>query len=143
VARRNRAFFDTNLFVYLFDRDDPSRQQRAAELVAAHEQQDSIVISTQVLQEFFAVVTRKPAVRLSFARARREVERLATLDPVVVDPRLVLAAIDRSEAARLSIWDSLIVEAALRADCAVLYSEDLQHDRTIDNRLRVVNPFAS
>ena len=42
-----------------------------------------------------------------------------------------------------SFWDSLIVAAALSAGVAVLYSEDLQHGLNIDNRLRVLNPFAA
>lgn len=44
---------------------------------------------------------------------------------------------------QLSHWDSLIVAAALLADCEILYSEDLQHQQLFEKRLRVVNPFAT
>ena len=50
------------------------------------------------------------------------------------------AAIDLSINHTIAIWDALIVRAALVADCAVLYSEDMQHGRRID-RLQIVNPF--
>ncbi len=40
---------------------------------------------------------------------------------------------------RLS-WYSLIVAAALQAECGVLFSEDLQHDMRLGN-LKVENPF--
>jgi predicted nucleic acid-binding protein len=40
-----------------------------------------------------------------------------------------------------SHYDSLIITAALRAGCATLYSEDLQHSQLIDGRLDIVNPF--
>jgi predicted nucleic acid-binding protein len=40
----------------------------------------------------------------------------------------------------LSFWDALIVQAALDANCRVLYSEDFQSGRTIRG-LRIRNPF--
>jgi predicted nucleic acid-binding protein len=40
-----------------------------------------------------------------------------------------------------SFYDALIITAALDADCDVLFSEDLQHERTF-GELDVVNPFA-
>lgn len=42
---------------------------------------------------------------------------------------------------QLSIWDGLIVRAALASGCRVLYTEDLQHGRSFDG-LEVVDPFA-
>jgi predicted nucleic acid-binding protein len=42
---------------------------------------------------------------------------------------------------RFSNWDSLIIAAALLANCDILYSEDMQHGQTIDGALTVVNPF--
>jgi predicted nucleic acid-binding protein len=43
----------------------------------------------------------------------------------------------------ISLYDSLLIAAALIADCKVLYSEDLQHGQLIDRKLRVVNPFSA
>jgi hypothetical protein len=43
---------------------------------------------------------------------------------------------------QLTNWDSLIVAAALLADCDTLYSEDMQHGRLFENSLKVINPFA-
>jgi predicted nucleic acid-binding protein len=48
--------------------------------------------------------------------------------------------LDLAERYRFSVYDSLIVAAAIRAGCTVLYSEDLHHDQKID-RLRIRNPF--
>jgi predicted nucleic acid-binding protein len=41
------------------------------------------------------------------------------------------------------IYDALIVAAALDADCATLYSDDLQSGRVIDGRLTIHNPFSA
>ena len=40
-----------------------------------------------------------------------------------------------------SIFDALMIAAALRAGCGTLWSEDMQHGMAIDGRLRIVDPF--
>jgi len=52
----------------------------------------------------------------------------------------LLAAIDLCRLRQLSIWDALIVRAALASGCRVLYSEDLQDGQVIDG-LEIVSPF--
>ena len=72
--------------------------------------------------------------------ARARVEALSRLE--VVAPRVedLLAAIDLHRLHSLSIWDALVVRAALVSACRVLYTEDLQHGRRFE-ALEVVNPF--
>jgi predicted nucleic acid-binding protein len=40
-----------------------------------------------------------------------------------------------------SFWDSMMVASALNNHCSVLYSEDLQHNQIIEDRLQIINPF--
>jgi predicted nucleic acid-binding protein len=40
-----------------------------------------------------------------------------------------------------SLFDALIVTAAIETDCRTLLSEDLQHDRLVRG-VRIANPFA-
>jgi len=42
---------------------------------------------------------------------------------------------------RFSLYDSMLVAAALIAGAKIIYSEDLQHGQVIDHQLRVTNPF--
>ena len=56
-----RAFFDTNVLVYLFDEDSPAKQTRARGLFDQSAREGLIVLSPQVLQEFYVTVTRKLA----------------------------------------------------------------------------------
>jgi predicted nucleic acid-binding protein len=95
-------------------------------------------VSTQVLQEYFVAVTRKLAVDV--AVARRKVELFARYHVVVIDLDDILSAIDLHRLHQLSFWDALVVRAARQGGCSVLYSEDLQHGRSIDG-LTVLNPF--
>ena len=65
----SRTFFDTNVLVYLFDADSPDKQARAREALRERLESGAVVVSTQVLQEFFVTVTRKLARPLSAAEA--------------------------------------------------------------------------
>jgi predicted nucleic acid-binding protein len=133
-----RSFLDTNVLVYTHDEDAPAKQRRALELVAEHRRAGTGVVSLQVLQEYFATVTRKLGV--DAAVARRKVELLAELDVVVPDVADVLGAIDLHRLHGFSFWDALVVRAAKQAGCSVLLSEDLQDRREVDG-VRIVNPF--
>ena len=78
---------------------------------------------------------------LGSATAEEAVQAFAELPLVQIDSRLVLAAIQRSRQSQNSFWDALIIQAAIEGSATTLYSEDLQHNQSIDG-LRVVNPFA-
>jgi predicted nucleic acid-binding protein len=50
-------------------------------------------------------------------------------------------ALNVAERYRFSIYDALIAASALHAGCDTLWSEDLQHGMTLEQSLRIVNPF--
>jgi predicted nucleic acid-binding protein len=132
------AFFDTNVLVYLFDRSAGAKQKRARALLA--ELAPTIVISTQVLQEFYVTTTAKLAPPLSPEDAESQVRNFSAFDVVSIDVALVRSAISLSREHKLSLWDALIVESAHARGCTRLLTEDLQHGREF-GRLRVENPF--
>ncbi len=134
-----RCFVDTNVLIYLFDNDSPGKQARAQALF--DKERDRIVLSTQVLGEFYVNVARKLEQPLPQDAAARAVEDFSRFDVQSVTAELVLAAVRRSRSSLLSYWDSLIVETARNAGASILFTEDLQHGQEIDG-LRVVNPFA-
>jgi predicted nucleic acid-binding protein len=136
----SRTFFDTNVLVYLFDADSPDKQSRARDALARSLQSGAVVISTQVLQEFFVTVTRKLTRPLPPSEAEAALRRLMELSVVQVDPELILAAAVSSRRDRISFWDALILAAASAAGCQEVLSEDLQHGRSF-GRLRVANPL--
>lgn len=137
-----RRFFDTNVLVCLFDASAPAKQDRARKLLQRSVVEGLALLSTQVLQEFFVAVTRKLSVPLPHEQAERVVRDLATLPLVQVDAEMVVRAIAALRSHRLSFWDSLIVEAALRGGASVLYTEDLRHGQVIQG-LTIENPFRS
>ncbi|PZO21054.1 MAG: hypothetical protein DCF26_01900 [Burkholderiales bacterium] len=134
------CFFDTNVLVYCMDAGDPDRQTRAIERFARACEQDTVVLSAQVLQEFYAVTTRKLRPALSPSAAQAQIERLASFEVVGSSATSVLEATKLAERHQLQWWDALILEAALRAQADVLVSEDGQHGQRF-GKLTVENPF--
>lgn len=138
----DRAFLDTNVVVYLYDADAPTKQDQARRVLEREGREGRLVVSTQVLQEFYVTVTRKLGHPLSEKSAEEATRALADFEVVAPDAELVLKAVALARKDKLSLWDALIVESALQAKCGVLLSEDLQDGRAWGN-LRVENPFRS
>ena len=135
-----RAFVDTSVVVYAADESPAERAKHDAAVGLLAQDPENLVLSTQVLQEFYHVVTRKLEKPLDPQRAAAATRALTRLDVVGSDAELILAAIDTSRSAQLSIWDALIIEAARRAGCERVLSEDLADGQTIRG-VRIENPF--
>jgi predicted nucleic acid-binding protein len=135
----DRIFLDTNVLVYAFDDSDLKKQKRAWEILEHSSLAGQAILSTQVLQEFYVTVRRleRP---LEEAQAEEAVRRLAKLPVVQIDGPMVLSAIGISRSYHLSLWDSLIIRAAIEGDCRRLLSEDLHHGQRIES-LQLENPF--
>jgi len=136
---KERSFIDTNILVYTDDADAPEECRRAVDLVEDAMRSNQGVISTQVLQEYFVAATRKLGVDV--VTAKRRTQLLFRLNVVQITPDDVLAAIDLHRLHLLSFWDALILHAARKAGCSVLFSEDMNHGQVIEG-IRICNPFA-
>jgi len=132
------AFFDTNILIYADDVSAPEKRERAISVITDHQRRNSLVISLQVLQEYFSAATRKLGVAAE--TAQRKVEVLARGKVVRFTERDVIAAIELHRLVRISFWDAMIVHAARAANVAVLYSEDLGHGSVLGG-VAVRNPF--
>lgn len=134
------AFVDTNILVYSHDTHDVTKYRVAAKLLAELWASGIGVLSTQVLQEFYSVATRKLQPALTPTQARQVVQDYSDWCRVDTDPLLIISASELSERHSINFWDALIVEAALRAGAVELVTEDLQNGRQFDH-LTVRNPF--
>ncbi|MGH6714776.1 MAG: PIN domain-containing protein [Bradyrhizobium sp.] len=128
-----RAFFDTNVLVYIVTAD-PRKQQAERVLRAGG------TVSVQVLNEFANVARKK--LQHDWARIEYALEQfrlsLDSVRPLTLDTHNAALAMARDH--RLPFYDALIVAAAIEADCDTLYTEDMQHGRTIGG-VKVRNPF--
>lgn len=130
------AFADTNVVVYAFSDDD------AKIAVAEGIIEKQPTISVQVISEFLNVCRVKLGMDMP-TRHKLARELIAGCSVVALEPRVVEKAMEVETQAEISYWDALIVAAALLSGCDTLYTEDLQHGRTFDGQLTVVNPFVA
>ena len=129
-----KAFIDSNVILYLLSKD--AKKADAAEAVL----RTGGMISVQVLNEIANVALRKTG--MSWTETN---QFLASIRSLCAVESLTVETHDRgrdvAERYWLSVYDSMIVAAALLAGCTVLYSEDMQDGLVVDKRLRVANPF--
>ena len=133
-----RSFVDSNVLVYSDDATAPEKQSKALNLLERCRIERTGVVSTQVLQEYFVTATKKLKVPTDVAR--RKTELFSHFELVQIGAEDILSAIDIHRIHQISFWDALIVRAALRSRCTILFSEDLQGGRRIDD-LEIMNPF--
>ncbi|WP_298330511.1 PIN domain-containing protein [Asticcacaulis sp.] len=128
-----RAFFDTNVLVYLL-KEDRHKGECCADLIAG-----GGTISVQVLNELLNVIRRKTD--LNWSETVRFLETLEglfeTTDVTRETHRLGRRLAERYH---LSVYDAFIVAAAILSGASVLYTEDMQDGATIEG-VRIVNPF--
>ena len=142
MTASGRTFVDTNVLLYAHDASETEKQPIARALLEGLWADRSGVLSTQVLQEFYVVATRKFKPPMRRSEARELVALYATWPVVQVDVELILDATALEERAQLSFWDALIVEAARRGGAARIVSEDLQDGRRIAN-IAIEDPFGA
>lgn len=130
------SFFDTSVLLYLLSKD-ATKADRVEELLTGRG-----TSSVQVLNEFAAVAMGKLKMSLTDVREILDTIRaVCRVEPVTEETHdRALAIVERYA---FSLYDSLLIAAAMIAGCKRLYCEDLQHGQLIGRQLRIVNPFVA
>ena len=139
ITEEGKVFFDSNILIYFVDERDSRKQEIAKNIISDAVQNKNGMISTQSLQEFYNVITKK--MNCPKDKAKELVKMFSELFPVTqVTVPLILKAIDISIKDGFSFWDSLILSAANDTDCILVYSEDMNNGQIICGT-KVLNPF--
>lgn len=146
VGATSPAFFDTDILVYMVDAGEPEKRGLARRLFFDHAEQKTVILSTQVLLEFFWAATHGQRLAYPDAAAAALMRHLAAFTVVSPPKESVVTAVQRAAVAGTPVWDALIVETAMLADAQVIYSEDKHMRPAVEalgrTGLRVVDPFA-
>lgn len=129
------AFIDTNILLYTLSADKEKADGAEAILHTGG------LISVQVLNEFTHVARRK--LNMSWMEIGEVISIIRSICPVEPLTEEIHDS-GRAVAERygLSVYDAMIVAAALAGGCHVLYSEDMQDGMIIKDQLRICNPFS-
>ena len=132
----DKVFLDTNILIYSYTSTEPDKQAKARVIANL----PSAIISTQVLKEFANIVHRKFELDwTSIHAALTEIE--GNFNIHLNTSTTIKKACHIAQRYHFFFYDSLIIAAALEANCTTLYSEDMQHEQIIEERLTVRNPF--
>ena len=130
----SKFFIDTNVLLYLLSADNDKADVAEAVLRAGG------MISVQVLNEMANVARRKLA--MSWMEINEVLDLVRSVCPVAP---LTIETHDRgrlvAEQYGMSVYDAMIVAAALLGGCETLYSEDMQDGLVVDHQLRICNPL--
>lgn len=132
-----KVFLDTNVLLYMYS-GPPEKRMRARQIFEMYSLRRRALVSTQVIQEFYAAGLRK----LGMPRA----DILAAATDLLAGPLIVIqashiaAAFRHEEQHKISFWDALIIAAAESGGAEILYTEDLNDGQSYGGVL-VRNPF--
>jgi predicted nucleic acid-binding protein len=132
---------DANVLIYAYDQTEGRKRDTAIKVLEVLELHGEGVLSTQVLGEFFAIVTRKIPNPLSLREAERVLtDFLGSWTVHGVTASLVLEAIRGVIEHQLQYYDSLLWATAALRGIPTIITEDGQHGRTIEG-VHYLNPF--
>jgi predicted nucleic acid-binding protein len=136
---KDNVFVDTNIWVYAHIDTDRKKHTFARNLLNKKLQEKFVIISTQILSEFYSAMTKN---KISHDEVSKNI--LEIVQNVYVTP-IKLADIEHALAVKekygYSWWDSLLLASSLEEDCEILYSEDMQDGQVIEGVLTIRNPF--
>ena len=133
----NKIFLDSNILIYLYTSDEIKKTTVIKKLLNEH---DNVLISTQVLFEFSYVGLRK--LKLNHHNIEKAlIECSKAFEIVTITYEMLCSALKISSKYNYSFPDSLIIATAMASECALLISEDMHNNHTIENKLKIINPF--
>ena len=138
---KDKIFLDTNIFIYSFDKNDFDKMNRAQSIIQRALESNQGFISTQVIQEFINVATKKFVTPMKIKDIKIYIhEVLFPLCNVFPSFDLLEKALEIHERYKYSYYDSMIISAAIFSGANILLSEDLKENQKIEG-VTILNPF--
>jgi predicted nucleic acid-binding protein len=135
---KGKIFLGTNILIYLFSKTELVKSEQINTIIQTYSEKNQLVWSTQVIQEFYSVMTRK--YNVPSLQIKKIIDTFSHFECVVNDVAIIKNAIDIQVINQLSFWDSLLIRSAKTSKCNYLLSEDLNAGQLIEG-IQVVNPF--
>lgn len=135
----DKIFLDTNILIYAYSSDEPLKRKVVEEII---ENAQQIIISTQVINEFINVMSKKR--RVGFDELTIAVNELSIqLFVAQITISTIKSALKIAQKYNYSYFDSLILASALEYECSVIYTEDMHNQQIVETKLKIDNPFIS
>ena len=131
-------FIDTNVWVYALTEQDHAKKKIAAELISKTYLEDMICVNAQVLKEFANFAFKRT--KKSADEINAMLKKMSSYSFVPDTKELVMQAVALKERYDVGFYDSLMLSAANKAKCDVIYTEDLNSGQKY-GAVTAINPF--
>ena len=131
-------FIDTNVWVYALTEQDHAKKKIAAELISKTYLEDTICVNAQVLKEFANFAFKRT--KKSADEINAMLKKMSSYSFVPDTKELVMQAVALKERYDVGFYDSLMLSAANKAKCDVIYTEDLNSGQKY-GAVTAINPF--
>jgi len=133
-----RAFFDTNIFIYLYAEKEREKQTVCKDVI---NKADECITSTQILNEISNVLIKKWQMPVDTVKTiHRDIIQISD-EVVYIKEDTIDKAVDLHFKYGFSYYDSLMLSSALESNCQTIFTEDMSDGQVIENTLTIVNPF--
>ena len=132
------VFIDTNVWVYALSGQDHAKKAVAIDLIARSYRDGVICVSSQVLKEFASFAFKKSA--KTAVQINAMLSKMASYGYVSDTKDLIFSGVTGKEEWQVGFYDALILAAANKAGCSIIYTEDLNDGQKYGN-VTAVNPF--
>ncbi len=138
---KDKFFIDTNIFVYAFlnSKKEYLKHTAAQNLLKNFDDKNSVIISTQVCSEYYSALLKNKINDTVIQESLKKIIDNCSVKPIKKSTIITLFNIKKRY--KYSYWDSLILASTIENNCTILYSEDMQHNQIIENKLKIINPF--
>ena len=135
---KNRIFIDSNIWLYIFLEEEGAKTEAAKQFISNKVNEDTLVISFQVINEVCNILKRKNASEYVIRETISLLLKICIIQNFTGEVLLLASSI--REEYSFSYWDSLIVASAGISGCDMIVSEDMQDGQCIKN-IKIKNIF--
>ena len=134
---KDKIFIDTNIIIYCYSNSEMEKRIICQKLFETYSE---LNISKQVINEMTNILFKK--FKLSSFDIKNTIEQISNI-VFTCDFNFdtQIKAIELKDKYNLQYYDALIIATALENNCNIIFSEDMQHNQIIENKLTIINPF--
>ena len=136
---KDKIFIDSNILIYAYSLNDIEKYEKSKFVIFKDKKKNPKIISTQSINEFTATLTKAKIDTETIKSYFYEIVK--SFHVVNVDLKMIEFSYYIIDKYCLSWWDALLISTALYNDCDMFYSEDLQHNQIIENKIMIFNPL--
>jgi predicted nucleic acid-binding protein len=131
----DKSTIDSNILVYAFSSANDPRKEIAKQILSK-----CYIISLQAINETAYVLYKKfdltPDQLESIVQFMKKQFLITDLTTGILDKTLKLLKKNN-----FNFWDNMMIASALQNRRTLLYSEDMNHNQIVENKLKIINPF--